>query len=282
MTLDPAPGMAFDFGPVEERATKDLEPFVFRTVPVPEPEGDDDARLHDSIRAHGVTAPLMILADGRVINGRARLRHAKALGLPTVPTRQLLTAVTDLEIEIFSARLALASRHLTPVQLFTMLHALSELQRERAEAGKRPRGRPRKAGLTTVSADLPQNQKGRRTRELLAQMMGVGAKSVFKLQAIKERGSPELFERVRRRELSIDAGYRALAPAPPAADPHRMPRTLSETLDVEIPKKLCELSLGFKHWPRPDQERWLDTLGEFHEGLTAAIEERRGHEDGHA
>lgn len=282
MTGEPASEISFEFGPIEERPTKDLEPFVFRTVPVPEPEGDDDARLHDSIQAQGVTTPLMILADGRVINGRARLRHATALGLPTVPTRQLLTPVTDLEIEIFSARQALASRHLTPVQLFTMLHALSELQRERVEESRRPRGRPRKAGPTTVSADLPQNQKGRRTRELLAEMMGVGAKSVFKLQAIKERGSPELFERVRRQELSIDAAYRALAPTAPAADAHRMPRTLPETLDVEIPKKLWELSLGFKHWPRPDQERLLNMLGELHEGLTVAIEERRRREDGQA
>lgn len=282
MTLEPAPGMAFDFGPVAERPTEELKPFVFRTVPVPEPEGDDDARLHDSIRAHGVTTPLMILADGRVINGRARLRHAKALGLTTVPARQLLTPVTDLEIEIFSARLALASRHLTPVQLFAMLHALSELQRERAEAGKRPRGRPRKAGLTTVRADLSKNQKRKRTDTLIGQAIGAGATNVFKLQAIKERGSPDLFERVRRQELSIDAAYRALAPALPAADPHRMPRILPETLDVEIPKKLWELSLGFKHWPRPDQERLLDMLGEFQDRLTTAIEGRRGHEDGHA
>jgi len=282
MTLEPAPGMAFDFGPVAERPTEELTPFVFRTVPVPEPEGDDDARLHDSIRAHGVTTPLMILADGRVINGRARLRHAKAFGLPTVPARQLLTPVTDLEIEIFSARLALATRHLTPVQLFTMLHALSELQRERAEAGKRPRGRPRKAGLTTVRADLSKNQKRKRTDTLIGQAIGAGATNVFKLQAIKERGSPDLFERVRRQELSIDAAYRALAPALPAADPHRMPRTLTETLDVEIPKKLWESSLGFKHWPRPDQERLLDMLGEFQDRLTTAIEGRRGHEDGHA
>ncbi len=274
--------MAFDFGPVAERPTEELTPFLFRTVPVPEPEGDDDARLHDSIRAHGVTTPLMILADGRVINGRARLRHAKALGFTTVPARQLLTPVTDLEIEIFSARLALATRHLTPVQLFTMLHALSELQRERAEAGKRPRGRPRKAGLTTVSADLSKNQKRKRTDTLIGQAIGAGSTNVFKLQAIKERGSPDLFERVRRQELSIDAAYRALAPTPPAADPHRMPRTLPETLDVEIPKKLWKLSLGFKHWPRPDQERLLDMLGEFQDRLTTAIEGRRDHEDGHA
>jgi len=279
MALDPASEMPFEFGPIEERPTKGLEPFVFRTVPVPEPEGDDDARLQESIRAHGMLGPLMILADGRVINGRARLRHAKALGLPAVPTRRLLTPVTDLEIEIFSARLALASRHLTPVQLFSMLHTLSELDRERAEAGKRPRGRPRKGGLTAVSPDLSKNQKGKRTDTLVGRLIGAGATNVFKLQAIRERGSAELFGRVQRREISIDGAYRALAPKPLTRAQDRMPPDLPETLDVKIPKRLWEFSLGFKNWPRGDQDRLLELLAEFHDRLTTAIEGRRADEE---
>lgn len=279
MTLEtaPAPGMAFEFGPIEERPTEGLEPFVFPRVPIPEPDPEDDARLHEDIRAHGIRTPLLILPDGRVFDGRSLLRHARALGLKTVLTRELLTAATELEVAIFTARTALARRHLTPVQKFALLHTLSELERERLEAGKRPRGRPRK-GIATVSALLPQNPKGRRTADLAGRLLGTSPKTALKLQAIKARGTAALFEQVRRGELSVDAAYRALAPAPSANDETRLSRAVLEALEVDIPKHLWELTQGFKQWPRTDQEAFLAMLADFREELDAEIERRRtGH-----
>ncbi len=187
--------------------------------------------MREDIRRVGaVTDPLMILRDGRVINGRTRLRHAQALKLPAVPVRVLRTPLTDLEVELLSIRFALGIRNLLPTQLFGVFHMMRELLDERETAARRPRGRPR-LSLTPVSAKLHQNQKGTRSKQLDAQVMGVSPRTAAKFLAISLKGSPDLVKQVMEHKVSVYEAYRAqnderdrAAPRgipPPSKDPGR-------------------------------------------------------------
>jgi hypothetical protein len=55
----------------------------------------DRIALEDSIRVNGIMQPLILNADGEVIDGRHRLAAAIALGLPTVP----VVTVTGNEVD---------------------------------------------------------------------------------------------------------------------------------------------------------------------------------------
>lgn len=272
------PVIPAEFAPEELRAPESLKPFRFQRVSVPEPAGEEDELLLKDIRAAGIKVPLMVTADGQVFNGRARLRHARTLGLTQVPVQGLLTPLTDLEIEILAGGLALTKRYLLPAQRFDLLWAGANLPQEANDAAARPRGRPRKRGLTTVSLFPSKNQKGKRTDEVVGTLIGAGATTAFQLQTLHDQ-APELYQRALQGGLSVDAAYRELRSSRIMKGRSRMPPEVPDTLEVQIPATLFDLSRQFKRWPRRDQELWLGLLGDLDEDLRTAIRE---HERSHA
>lgn len=259
MSQEPNPifTMSIELGPVEDTPLSGLTPYLLRHVRMPQINEEDDARLREDIQRPGrVLDPLWILADGRVIDGRTRLRHAVALGFATVPTQTVLTPLSDVEIEFLMGRLALERRQLRQgqkqeiaLQLFTLLSEMS--------AGTRRPGRPRK--------DKPRSGP---SFEGVSRLVGLSKRSAARLKAVQKRGSPALVEATGK-SLSTGAAHTALAPA--VGDD---PAQVIEALNTTIPRRIAELSQGFPSWPREDQDRWIALLGDFTNSLLEALDER--------
>lgn len=90
---------------LEYRDTAQLRP---ATRPVRRVTRKHEASIAASIRAHGFCAPIVIKDDGEVVDGHARLRAAKTVGLEQVPC-----IIID---------------HLTEIQVRTLRLALNRLQ----------------------------------------------------------------------------------------------------------------------------------------------------------
>lgn len=98
--------------------------------PMPEPDYRD---LLADVRAHGVVTPLDVLADGRVLDGRSRLRAATEAKVSAVPVRVL--DMDEAEAAEHILRTAILRRHLTPSQRAALVASGQELvARLRAEA----------------------------------------------------------------------------------------------------------------------------------------------------
>jgi ParB-like chromosome segregation protein Spo0J len=154
-----------------------------------------DRREYEAFRADigadGINIPLEITKEGLVLDGRQRLRAASELGLKAVPVRVI--AVGD-PLD-YMLRAALLRRQLTPSQRAALALELDRYRELRAQARERQRANLRQGSEV---ATLP--PRGR-SREAAAAWAGVSARTVQDVVTVQEH-DPELFERVKRGELS--------------------------------------------------------------------------------
>src|SRR5689334_13140327 len=80
--------------------------------PLPEAEYRE---LRDSIRLRGVLVPLMVTADGMLIDGHERWRAVAELGIREYPLR-VVGNLGESERRALAVRLNVERRHLTPAQ----------------------------------------------------------------------------------------------------------------------------------------------------------------------
>ena len=77
-------------GPVEWRPLAGLKPYAARFIEIPSFRGTPSwEMLRQLLKESGVRDPVLILPDGRVVDGVHRLELARLLGLPEVPVRVL-------------------------------------------------------------------------------------------------------------------------------------------------------------------------------------------------
>lgn len=87
------------------------------------------AELSASIEADGILMPLLIDAEGRVLDGNHRLRAALQLGLETVPCRRI-PVLDERQSEAFVLRLQLGRRNLDHASRDEMIGRLYRLRRQ--------------------------------------------------------------------------------------------------------------------------------------------------------
>ena len=143
------------------------------------------------IGERGIVTPLDVTGAGVVLDGRARLRAARELGIARVPTC-LCEPEDELEHIL---RSALRRRHLSASQRAALAIELEvyRLAREQAERRRLANLRP-----ATEVATLP--PRGERTRELAARIAGVAARTVQDVATVRE-ADPALFEAVKEGKL---------------------------------------------------------------------------------
>jgi N6-adenosine-specific RNA methylase IME4 len=203
---------------------------------VPSLSAEEYAALKDDIASDGLQVPLEITAEGVVLDGRARLRVARELGLPRVPT-----VTVDAEDEVaHMLRRALHRRQLTASQRAALAVKLADVAslREQAQLRQRANLRNRPAGVERASlpaaADpgaLSEDAPGRaslpardgRTRDLVARISGASPRTVQDALTVAEH-DPALFDRVAAGALSASTAAskvrralrdRAIGNAPP-------------------------------------------------------------------
>ena len=154
-------------------------------------EGDERARVKASVEAHGFLVPIVLSPDKRIVDGRGRQDIGGELGIEP-PTR---TLVDSDSLVMVSAALNGARRNLTKEQRMSAAEAL--LPHLEAEAlGRQRRG--------SVSNDTAEG----RTREVLAEILGVSPATAARVSKVFKRASSEIIDLVKCGKLSASLGER--------------------------------------------------------------------------
>ena len=182
-----------------EQAPERLRPHPQAAL-VPALTSDEYELLRADIAARGVVSPLEVTAAAVVLDGHQRLRAARELQLPSVPTH-LVSPEDETEFLILAA---LRRRQLSPSQRAAIALELNEYRELRAQAQTRQRANLR--GQTEV-ATLP--PRGEKTRELVARLAGVSPRTAQDVMTVKD-ADQALFAQVKADQLPAHRAARAV------------------------------------------------------------------------
>lgn len=152
-------------------------------------EGAAFAELVEDIKRHGLHEPITLDRDGRVLDGRNRLRACEQAGVePVFRTWEGEGSAVEYVIS-----LNLHRRHLNPSQLAMVAAKIANMRQ-----GERTDIQP--------SANLPKVSVSD-----AAGMVNVSERSVGTARAVLNEGQPELVRAVERGEISVSAASEATA-----------------------------------------------------------------------
>lgn len=216
---------------VEELAVADLVPHprngVFRQL-----TDQEVAELAASLAEQGFIHPLVVrpLAGGRyeVLSGHQRLRAVQRLGLERVPC--IAVAADDGQAELMLLDANLATRQLGPMEMARAIRRKKELLGER-------RGRRKKG-------DQNDHLFHGRSREVLAQEMGVSAGHIDRYDALNDL-MPELQALVDAGALGVTAG----------AGLARLPAEVQQTLWASLGEAVGQIRVDEVRRLREDGQR---------------------------
>lgn len=164
-----APKMSHGYGPFRVHPVADRFPLV----------GDLELRnLAESIRDDGQQVPIVVTAEGVLIDGRNRWRGCAMAGVE--PDIEVRSFEDELEIARYIAAVNIHRRHLNESQRAMLGAELIE---------------PMRANLPT----------GARPSEVVAELVNVSPRSVRTAEAILRTGVPELADAVRDGEARVHA-----------------------------------------------------------------------------
>ena len=159
---------------------------------VPEMRPDEYAALLADIHERGIIVPLDVI-DGKVLDGRHRLKAARELSLSSVPIREV--ALNGETATAWLLKAAVLRRHLSDDQR-AMMAALYAKDHPRKE------GRPAKK-LRATGSEFPAGEAS----VAAAQTMNVAPNRVKKAVAVLNK-SPELAEQVHRGDVKLAQAVR--------------------------------------------------------------------------
>src|SRR5581483_1121741 len=121
-------------GPIQWRPVAGLRPYVPRFIETPSFRGAPSwEMLRQLLKESGVRDPLLVLPDGRVLDGVHRLELARALGLTEVPVRVVDVPETCspsdcMQLETMKAALDAGRRHLDSPHLRRLVLDLTQAE----------------------------------------------------------------------------------------------------------------------------------------------------------
>jgi ParB-like chromosome segregation protein Spo0J len=195
-------------GPVEWRPVAGLKPYASRFIELPSFRGTPSwAMLRQLLQESGVRDPLLILPDGRVIDGVHRLELAQALGLGEVPVRVVrvpdrLSEADRMQLETTRATLDAGRRRLGPPQLRRLLLELTQAEVQLDVVNDRT-SNLRRGRLPGLGPIVP-------TQRERARAVGLSERAVRQLDRIVRKAPPEIVDAVRAGTLSAQTAERRL------------------------------------------------------------------------
>lgn len=179
---------------------------------IPKMSDEEWSDFFESVRFRNqIIEPLSSLPDGRIYDGRHRLKAAKELNLRFIPV--IFYNITEEEALQRMADSAVLRRSLLPGQRAAITLEFSEMVEElRREAKERQRqaggdrGNQYTGGKVAVTPNLEEAPNKGETAEVIAEKSGIGKSSVYMLQAV-QRDAPDLFEKVKVGEITINKAY---------------------------------------------------------------------------
>ncbi|MBI4586972.1 MAG: DNA modification methylase [Planctomycetes bacterium] len=165
--------------------------------------GAEFEALVEDIRRHGLREPITVHPDGRVLDGRNRLRACEILGIdPAYRTWDGKGSETA-----FVISLNLHRRHLTPSQrAMVASDALPMLEMEAKERQRQHGGTAPGKGKNTGGKNTTSEGK---SRDQAAEMFHIAARYISDAKKLKAE-APELAEKVRAGEMDIPEAKKEL------------------------------------------------------------------------
>lgn len=172
---------------------------------IPEMSAEEWADFIESVRARGViTDPIFALPDGRVFDGRHRLRAATELSLRIVPA--IIWDISEGEALRRMSESAVLRRSLLPGQRAAIVLEFTELVEELREKARISKlSGLMRGGEAPVFPDL-ETRSPQHTHVELAEKAGIGKSSMAMLQAV-QREDTDLFSRVKAGDITINKAY---------------------------------------------------------------------------
>lgn len=193
-------------GPVEYRRLEELRPYRYPHIKIPDLLPEDLEQLEWSINQYGLDEPLVILADGRIVEGQHRHALALARGLVEGPV-QVGTFPDPVVIELYALEEAFIRRQLTPAQKYLIAEPLSRAEKEAAQERQ-------KAALKQFHQRATALGQGKgKALKRLATAIQISTRKAEQIKTVVDRGRPELFERLLKGEVRPDAAYRQVVQA---------------------------------------------------------------------
>jgi len=182
----------------------------FRAL-IPALSEEERAGLEENLLRDGCLDPLIVWREQQLLlDGHNRKEICDRYGID-YETRELSLPDRD-AAKRWIIEHQFGRRNLTPYQRSELALKLKPLIE--AEAKQRVGGRPRKDAEKPV-ANLPpvSEQAGSKTRDKLADVAGVSARTLAKADYIEARADERMKDRLRRGEVAIDHAYRDLRKA---------------------------------------------------------------------
>ncbi len=220
-----ASGLSADrIGPIQWRPVAALTPYAPRFIEIPSFRGAPSwEMLRQLLKESGVRDPLLVLPDGRVVDGVHRLELARMLGLAEVPVRIVDVAEPcpdsdRMQLETTRAALDAGRRRIDPSHLRRLVLDLTQAEVQLRAVNRRAanlrRGRVAGAGPSVPT----QRERG--------QAVGMSARAVRRLDRIVRDAPADLLDAVRTGTLSAKVADRRLARVRSRSRPDR-PRARS-------------------------------------------------------
>lgn len=190
---------------------------------IPEMNPDEWTDFLESVRVKNiVTDPVFALPDGRIFDGRHRLRAAKECSLRLIPV--IFYNIDEAEALQRMSDSAVLRRSLTPGQRAAIVLEFAELVEKLREKAREQQGK-----RTDLLPELAKSEQ-KHTHVALAEKAGIGKSSMQYLMAV-QRDEPELFEKVKSGEYTINKAQTEMK--------KRKRAEAEETLDniVKFPRK---------------------------------------------
>ena len=196
-------------GPVEWRPLAGLKPYAARFIEIPSFRGTPSwEMLRQLLKESGVRDPLLILPDGRVVDGVHRLELARLLGLPEVPVRVLALPEPSsdherLQLETTRAALDAGRRRIGTPDLRRLVLELTQAEVRYRVVNQRAANLRRGTTAGSGPGVPTQRERGR--------AVGMSERAVRQLDRLVREAPPDLVDAVRAGAVSLKQADRWLA-----------------------------------------------------------------------
>ncbi len=199
---------------------------------IPPLDATDYARLKANILADGCREPISVW-NGTILDGHNRYRICTENGIP-FSTIDISSVHTRAEAFVWMYENQLGRRNLEPFRRAEMALKVKPYIEERARERSRANlelSSKRGTGKEVLNSAPPIS--GGKTVEILAKKAQVGKDTIQKVEKILEKAEPEVIEKARSGEISINQAYQTVKPArkqdaKPLEKPEVKPQTQAE------------------------------------------------------
>lgn len=178
---------------------------------IPPLDATDYAHLKANILADGCREPISVW-NGTILDGHNRYRICTENGIP-FSTIEISSVHTRAEAFVWMYENQLGRRNLEPFMRAEMALKVKPYIEERAR--ERSRANLKQNAGSTECENSRTREKPVRTDEILAKKADVSSNTIRRVEKILEKAEPEVIEKARSGEISINQAYQTVKPAKP-------------------------------------------------------------------